>query len=90
MDTSKLYVPNATLWINFFKKKKRERFNQSGGGPNIVPINEISTQSDDGALPKPVKVDLVSPVEAATNRAEKQVKRRKRMKKNYKKETSVE
>lgn len=47
MDTSRMYVPNATLWIDFFKKKKRERYNQSGGGaPNIIPINEISTDAD--------------------------------------------
>lgn len=74
MDTSKLYVPNATLWINFFKKKKRERINQSGGGPNILTINELSTQTDEGTQPKPVKVNLTSSVEAATNRVEKQVK----------------
>ena len=57
-----MYVPNAALWINFFKQKKRERFNQSrSGGPNIIPINEISTDAD-GTEPNPVKVDLVSPV----------------------------
>ena len=88
MDTSRMYVPNATLWIDFFKKKKRERYNQSGGGaPNIIPINEISTDAD-GTEPNPVKVDLVSPVEAATNRAEQLVRRKR--KKNYKKETESE
>lgn len=79
--TSKLYIPNAALWINFFKKKKRETVNQSGGGPKIVPINEISTDSVDYTASKPVKIDLVSPVEAATNRAEQEVKRRKRVRK---------
>lgn len=73
-----MYVPNATLWINFFKKKKRDRISQTGGGPTIMPINDISTESDASSSSKPMKVDLVSPVEAATNRAEEQVKRRKR------------
>lgn len=75
MDISKLYVPNAaTLWIIFFKKKKRDTINQSDGGPRIVPINELFNDSQNSREPTPLKVNLVSPVEAATNRAEKQVK----------------
>lgn len=79
MDTSKLYVPNATRWINFFKTKKRETISQSGGGPNILPINELSTTAGKSEPKQQLNVDLVSPVEAATNRAEKQVKRRHKM-----------
>lgn len=65
--TSKLYIPNAALWIDFFIKKKRETVSQSGGGPKIVPINEISTDPVDYTASK-LKIDLVSPVEAATNK----------------------
>lgn len=79
MDTSKLYVPNATRWINFFKTKKRETIVQSGGGPNILPINELSSTADKSEPKQQLNVDLVSPVEAATNRAEKQVNRRRKM-----------
>ena len=79
MDTSKLYVPNAARWINFFKTKKRETISQSGGGPNILPINELSTTAGKSEPKQQLNVDLVSPVEAATSQAEKQVKRRRKM-----------
>ena len=74
MDTSKLYVPNATRWINFFKTKKRETINQSGGGSKILPIYELSATAGKLEPKQQLNVDLVSPAEAATNRAEKQVK----------------
>ena len=79
MDTSKLYIPNASLWINFFKKKRQETVNQSGGGPKILPINELTKESDESSTqPAPMEVELVSPVQAATNRVIKQVKRRRK------------
>lgn len=89
MNTSKLYVPNATLWINFFKKKKRETVRQSGGGPKIVPINEISTDSTEMKTTNPVKLDLVSPVEAATNRVEQDVKKHKITRKTRTRKTRI-
>ena len=73
MDTSKLFVPNAARLINFFKTKKRETISQSGGGPYILPINELSTTAGKSEPKQQLNV------EAATIRAEKQVKRRRKM-----------
>ena len=58
----------------FFKTKKRETINQSGGGSKILPIYELSATAGKLEPKQQLNVDLVSPAEAATNRAEKQVK----------------
>lgn len=62
MNHSKLYVPDPSLWINFFKQKTSKRIINQKGGKNTSET-------------EPINVELVSPVEAADERAESAMKR---------------
>ena len=68
MNHSKLYVPDPTLWVNFFKNKSRRRVVNQKGGSNIISTKQISES-------QPMNVELVSPVKAAEQRTETTIKR---------------
>lgn len=68
MNNNKLYVPDPSVWIKYFRRKKRVE--QKGGGGMIPITEEKETPSVD-----PVNVKLVSPIEAATDRVESAIKR---------------
>ena len=82
MENSKLYVPNATLWVNYFKRKRTN--NQTGGGSNIVPVIDRSSEHEGSSPTESMKVDLVSPVEAASDRVKNEVKRKRDRRKSIK------
>ena len=75
-SANKLYVPDPSVWVTYFRRKKRVQ--QHGGGASMMPIVEEQRYlpSTEGA----VHVDLVSPVEAATERVQSTIKRIKRHK----------
>lgn len=68
MNHSKLYVPDPTFWVNFFKNKSRKKFINQKGGNNTISAKQSSDE-------QPMNVDLVSPVEAADQRTETTIKR---------------
>ena len=73
MNQSKLYIPDPSLWINFFKyKTKKQEKNQKGGS------KVISTKRSN----EPLNVELISPVEAADERTQSNIRRLVRMKKS--------
>ena len=72
MNQSKLYIPDPSLWINFFKHKtKKQEINQKGGS------KVISTKRSN----EPLNVELISPVEAADERTHSNIRRLVRKKK---------
>lgn len=73
--SNKLYVPDPSLWITYFRRKKRVE--QRGGGGMIPIVEEKEKQP---SVDK-VNVKLVSPVEAATDRVGSAIKRIKRKRK---------
>ena len=70
MNHSKLYVPDPTLWINFYKSKSRKTLINQKGGNNIMSAKRTAE--------KPMNVELISPVEAGDDRTESTIRRIRR------------
>lgn len=68
MNHSKLYIPDPTFWVNFFKNKSRKKIVNQTGGNNMISTKQTSDEH-------PMNVELVSPVEAAEQRTETAIKR---------------
>ena len=72
MNQSKLYVPDPSLWIIFFKHKTSKQVINQKGGNKVISTKRSA---------EPLNVELISPVEAADERTESRIRRLVRKKK---------
>lgn len=72
-SVSKTYIPDSNIWIKYFRRRHHERVEQKGGA-NMVTIATEPIDSQRGG----VKLNLVSPVEAAADRVESVIRRIKK------------
>ena len=71
MTSSQTYIPDPSVWIKYFRLKRRVE--QKGKG-KMIPVTVESASPNEAAN----GLTLVSPVEAAVERVESTVKRIKR------------
>lgn len=96
MDASKLYVPDASKWIEFYKNsylQNKKRKNQFGGSivggakTNIIPIEQKKKIGEPQQTEiNDVPVKIISPAQAVVEQAETEIERQglKRKTNHYK------
>ena len=96
MDTSKMYVPNASKWIQYYKDSlKRHTFNGknrnqrggslvSGAKTAISPIEYGKPEVPPKMQVDEVPVKIISPAQAAVEQASTEIERKAHVKRGVK------